>query len=161
LETQGRAGKPKGVPDADAFIQKWDFKGSRPLMGAGQSPAGFQGRRPWACFPLKLTHMGCCTTLAARLVRLHQITITPLVLSASLAFAALVSVLHNAAMSEPSDPPIRKTVSLPASLWRRIEDFQFAHRVKRDAEAVRRLIELGLEASKAQPPAPGVRGEAK
>jgi hypothetical protein len=33
LETQGRAGKPKGVPDADAFIQKWDFKGPRPLMG--------------------------------------------------------------------------------------------------------------------------------
>jgi hypothetical protein len=27
LETQGRSGKPKDAPDADAFIQQWDFKG--------------------------------------------------------------------------------------------------------------------------------------
>ena len=47
-------------------------------------------------------------------------------------------------MAEQSDPVIRKTVSLPASLWKEIEDFQFAHRVKRDSEAIRRLIELGL-----------------
>jgi hypothetical protein len=39
--------KPKAVLDADAFIQKWDYNGPRPLMGAGQSPAGFQGQRPW------------------------------------------------------------------------------------------------------------------
>lgn len=42
------------------------------------------------------------------------------------------------------DPIIRKTVSLPASVWKRIEDYQFAHQVKRDAEAVRRLVDLGL-----------------
>jgi metal-responsive CopG/Arc/MetJ family transcriptional regulator len=54
-------------------------------------------------------------------------------------------------MAEQSDPVVRKTVSLPESLWRRIEDFQFKHRVKRDAEAVRRLIELGLEADESRP----------
>ncbi|GBQ35004.1 hypothetical protein [Acidocella aminolytica] len=49
-------------------------------------------------------------------------------------------------MSEESpDPIIRKSVSLPTGLWKRIENYQFEHRVKRDAEAIRRLIELGLE----------------
>lgn len=51
-------------------------------------------------------------------------------------------------MSEPADPPVRKTVSLPASLWQQIEDFQFENRIKRDAEAVRALIQHGLEAQK-------------
>jgi len=51
-------------------------------------------------------------------------------------------------MSEPTDAPIRKTVSLPASLWQQIEDFQFENRIKRDAEAVRTLIQRGLEARK-------------
>jgi len=53
-------------------------------------------------------------------------------------------------MVERPDPPIRKTVSLPTSLWQQIEDFQFQHRVKRDAEAVRQLIELGLRAAKGE-----------
>jgi hypothetical protein len=59
---------------------------------------------------------------------------------------------YGALMVDPSDPVIRKTVSLPASLWKQIEDFQFAHRVKRDAEAVRRLIDLGLKAAKVEKP---------
>lgn len=42
---------------------------------------------------------------------------------------------------------VRKTFSLSADLWRRIEDFQFQNRVKRDAEAIRQLLELGLEAA--------------
>jgi hypothetical protein len=48
-------------------------------------------------------------------------------------------------MSEEQDEIIRKTVSLPASLWRRIEDFQFDVRLKRETHAVRQLIELGLQ----------------
>lgn len=52
-------------------------------------------------------------------------------------------------MPESPDPVIRKTVSLPASVWREIEDYQFEKRIKRDAEAVRRLIARGLEAEKA------------
>ena len=53
-------------------------------------------------------------------------------------------------MAESDDPIIRKTVSLTASFWRRIDDYQFQHRVKRDAEAIRRLLELGLEAAEAR-----------
>ena len=53
-------------------------------------------------------------------------------------------------MSDEKDPIIRKTVSLPASLWLRIEDFQFERRFKRETLAVRRLIELGLAAENEQ-----------
>lgn len=49
-------------------------------------------------------------------------------------------------MPDENDPIIRKTVSLPASLWQQIENFQFEARVKRDTQAVRRLIEMGLQA---------------
>jgi hypothetical protein len=49
-------------------------------------------------------------------------------------------------MPGDDDVIIRKTVSLPASLWRQIEDFQFDARVKRDTQAVRQLIEMGLQA---------------
>jgi metal-responsive CopG/Arc/MetJ family transcriptional regulator len=53
-------------------------------------------------------------------------------------------------MSDNPEQPIRKTVSLPAKLWQRIEDYQFQHWVKRDAEAVRQLIQLGLDAAEKQ-----------
>lgn len=53
-------------------------------------------------------------------------------------------------MSETNDPMVRKTVSLPGSVWRQIEDFQFGNRLKRETEAIRRLIDLGLEAASAQ-----------
>ena len=43
-----------------------------------------------------------------------------------------------------ADPQIRKTVSLPTSLWQAIEDWQFEQRVKRDAEAIRLLLRRGL-----------------
>ncbi|MFT8945958.1 MAG: hypothetical protein ABF876_05175 [Acetobacter aceti] len=48
-------------------------------------------------------------------------------------------------MAENPDPPIRKTVALPSSLWQQVEDYQFANRIKKDAEAIRRLVQLGLE----------------
>ena len=56
---------------------------------------------------------------------------------------------YGASMNEQPDPVIRKTVSLRARVWQEIEDYQFANRVKRDSEAIRRLIELGLKAAKA------------
>jgi metal-responsive CopG/Arc/MetJ family transcriptional regulator len=48
------------------------------------------------------------------------------------------------------DATIRETISLPQKLWKRIEDFQFSARVKRNTEAVRRPIELGLQAHEQQ-----------
>jgi hypothetical protein len=53
-------------------------------------------------------------------------------------------------MADDDDTTIRKTISLPLKLWKRVEDFQFEARVKRDTEAVRRLIELGLRAHEQQ-----------
>ena len=54
-------------------------------------------------------------------------------------------------MPESTDIPVRKTVSLPAGVWQQIEDYQFGKRLKRETEAIRQLIELGLEAAKASP----------
>jgi hypothetical protein len=41
----------------------------------------------------------------------------------------------------------RKMVSLPAELAARVEDYRFDHRLKTEADAIRRLIQLGLQAS--------------
>jgi hypothetical protein len=53
-------------------------------------------------------------------------------------------------MQNPENPStvVRKTFSLPATLWQEIEDYQFQHRIKKDAEVLRRLLELGLRAAK-------------
>ena len=47
---------------------------------------------------------------------------------------------------------IRKLVSLPHAMARSIDDFRFQERIKTESEAIRRLIELGLKAAKAQKP---------
>jgi hypothetical protein len=49
----------------------------------------------------------------------------------------------------------RKIFSLPAELAEQVEDYRFAHRLKTEAEAIRRLVKLGLEASQAAEPPPG------
>ena len=49
-----------------------------------------------------------------------------------------------------ADQPVRKNVTFSAELWARIDDWQFANRVKKDTEALRQLIELGLSVSKKQ-----------
>jgi hypothetical protein len=39
----------------------------------------------------------------------------------------------------------RKMVSLPAELAEQVEDYRFANRLKTEADAIRRLIQLGLD----------------
>lgn len=51
-------------------------------------------------------------------------------------------------MAVNSATTTRKLVSLPNSMVQAIEDFRFRERVKTESEAIRRLIELGLEAAK-------------
>jgi hypothetical protein len=100
------------------------------------------GVRPVREWQLPGWPLWCKRTIAPfRLVRAQErkCTVAPLV---------LISYLVGMVEAADTDPVIRKTVSLPTSVWRRIEDFQFENRVKRDAEAIRRLIELGLEAAK-------------
>jgi metal-responsive CopG/Arc/MetJ family transcriptional regulator len=55
-------------------------------------------------------------------------------------------------MSDELSVMARKSVSLPSDLWKQVEDYRFAHRLKTESEAIRRLIELGLEAAKQQSP---------
>lgn len=50
-------------------------------------------------------------------------------------------------MNEKKEKPIRKTISLPPSMWKAIEDYQFENRIKRETEAVRQIIKQGLESS--------------
>jgi hypothetical protein len=47
-----------------------------------------------------------------------------------------------------TDTTTRKLVSLPKALVAAIQDYRFANRVGTESEAIRRLIELGLEAAK-------------
>jgi hypothetical protein len=49
-----------------------------------------------------------------------------------------------AMLGRPKSMETRKIVSLPAELAQAIEDYRFANRMKTEAEAIRRLIELGL-----------------
>ena len=53
---------------------------------------------------------------------------------------------HHMAKDKPMTA--RKIVSLPEDLARQIEDFRFDNRISSEAEAIRRLIELGLSAAK-------------
>jgi hypothetical protein len=66
--------------------------------------------------------------------------------------AAKVSLDYMRQMSklQPSTPRVpetntRKTVSLPDSLWQEIAEFRFSKRFGTEAEAVRRLLIVGLE----------------
>ena len=47
----------------------------------------------------------------------------------------------------------RKLVSLPNTMTQAIDDFRFQERIKTESEAIRRLIELGLEAAQTKEPA--------
>lgn len=51
-------------------------------------------------------------------------------------------------MGRPKTMATRKQVSLPPDLEEAVEDFRFGNRIGTESEAIRRLIELGLEAAK-------------
>lgn len=54
----------------------------------------------------------------------------------------------------PKMADTRKIVSLPADLAQAVEDYRFGNRFRSEAEALRRLIELGLAQSGNQPGKP-------
>lgn len=45
------------------------------------------------------------------------------------------------------DDKVRKMVTLPQDLWEKVTDFRFDNRINTESEAIRRLIELGLQAA--------------
>lgn len=40
---------------------------------------------------------------------------------------------------------VRKFLAIPRELWAKVEDFRFAERIGTESEALRRLIEAGVE----------------
>ena len=46
----------------------------------------------------------------------------------------------------PIDPPERKSVTMPRSMWRDIAKIQAAERIATEAEALRRVVIAGLRA---------------
>lgn len=45
------------------------------------------------------------------------------------------------------DTTVRKIVSLPRDLWGKVDDYRFGNRLSTEAEAIRRLLHLGLAAT--------------
>lgn len=52
---------------------------------------------------------------------------------------------------------VRKMLSFKRPLWERIQDYRFSRRINAETEAVRRLIERGLDAEGDARPARGKR----
>ena len=50
-------------------------------------------------------------------------------------------------MSKPSIYPVKKLIGLSEEQAQRIADFRFEKRIGSESEAIRQLIELGLEVS--------------
>jgi len=57
-------------------------------------------------------------------------------------------------MAINQETTVRKITAFPRELMAAVEEFRFANRIKTESEAIRRLIELGLEAAKRQAPSP-------
>lgn len=50
------------------------------------------------------------------------------------------------------DKDVRKSVGFQPDIWQRIADFRFGNRIETEAEALRRLVEAGLETLTQPPP---------
>ncbi len=51
------------------------------------------------------------------------------------------------AMARPPVLTVKKLIAMPPALAAAIEDWRFANRIGSEAEAIRRLIQMGLEAA--------------
>ena len=50
-------------------------------------------------------------------------------------------------MLERPEPTSRKSLTLPDRLWNAVRDYRFDQRIETEAEAFRRLLQLGLDAA--------------
>jgi metal-responsive CopG/Arc/MetJ family transcriptional regulator len=55
-------------------------------------------------------------------------------------------------MAERPEKTSRKTVTLPDRLWDAIDEYRHAERIRTEVEAIRQLVQAGLEAKKRRPP---------
>lgn len=62
--------------------------------------------------------------------------------------APVFVVCDNSSMKAPPAPEAkpRKTVTLPAVMWGAVEAYRHDNRIKSEAKAIERLIQLGLDA---------------
>jgi hypothetical protein len=67
-------------------------------------------------------------------------------------------ILVSCRMARPRTGDTRKMVTLPAELAKAIEDYRFNSRLNTEAEAIRRLIELGLKAHESDAASTGSKG---
>lgn len=117
--------------------------------------------QPGSPLPLALEYASACGPMAYRLeAKAHEIlshshthrewfAVTP-----KEAVAAVLQAAKELGI-ELFDPPrereiVSKLLGLPAPLWRRVEDFKFANRIRTDNEALVTLLELGLDARDAK-----------
>lgn len=63
-------------------------------------------------------------------------------------FDTINYLCYTPGMGRPSSPEAmtRRQISLPDAVWARVVDYRFAERIPSEAEAVRRLIQAGLDA---------------
>jgi hypothetical protein len=60
-------------------------------------------------------------------------------------------------MAQPPESSSRKTVTLPDELWAKIKEFRHEPRIATETAALRRLVQLGLQAAgQDKAPAAGV-----
>jgi hypothetical protein len=60
----------------------------------------------------------------------------------------MATIAYIVRMDRPSVLTVKKLVAMAPEMAQAIEDFRFANRVASESEAIRRLIEAGLQAAK-------------
>ena len=55
-----------------------------------------------------------------------------------------LSPVYDDAMQREPEPVARKTVALPRSVWDEVSEYRFTERIGTEAEALRRLLLVGL-----------------
>ena len=92
-------------------------------------------------------------------------------IAAAVKLADIAAIAYVRGMSGETAYPVREALGFAAGQWERVRTFRFEHRFATEAEAVRRLLDLGMEAvdrrllpahedreGKEQPPSPGEGG---
>jgi hypothetical protein len=75
--------------------------------------------------------------------------------------ATPATLVYQGTMRKPADPITRKNVNLPNSVWAEVAEFRFAERINTEAEAVRRLVMMGLRVWKPTHPKSRSKGRSK
>ena len=67
-------------------------------------------------------------------------------IASTVKLADIAAIAYISGMSGETAYPVRKALGFEAEQWRRVRSFRFEHRFATEAETVRRLLDLGMEA---------------